>query len=175
MNRRGHIGTILMVFGALLLVGVTLYSFYGFKDDIKSLDAEFRGMSIEMEDTRDKIGNYMTTLIFESIKQASLNKFEEDFKNKLKELTKIEVGQEDFKKSFKNLFENIRDNVFVKIIDGEFKVEKFGDTESYILSIKNLSFSVNPKDREKSVSSIDYNFSITSKFNKKEIEYLTIG
>ncbi len=170
MNRRGHIGTVLMVFGALLLVGVALYSFYGFKENIKSIDAEFRGLSLEMWDFRNMILNYMNVLISESIKQSNPNNFEETFKDKLKELTISGGG-----KNTDNSYEFVKNNVFAKIVDGEFTVEKFDDVGNYLLSIRNLSFSINTKDEEKGINSINYNFNITSKFNNKWVESLTLG
>lgn len=166
MNRKGHIGTILMVFGALLLVGVALYSFYGFKNDITSLDADFRGISIESRDMRNIIFNYMKTIVQESIVQSKeSNVFEETFKNKLKEISKSAMEKESFTKSD----ENIR-KMFDKISRGDFTLEHFEG--SYVLSVKDLSYSINT---ENSVNSINYNFDIVSKFNKEKIESLIIG
>ncbi len=174
MNRRAHIGTILMVFGALLLVGVSWYSFYGFKEDIKSLDANIRSLSVEVRDTRNIILRYMRTFILESIeKSKDSNNFEETFKIKFKELTASEMNKDYFQKPIEKSFEDVRDKVFAKIVDGKFNVLA-DERESYVLSIKDLSFSVNTRTNEQSVSSIDYNFNIYSKFNKSEIEYLDI-
>ena len=176
MNRQGHVGTILMVFGALLLVGVALFSFQGFKNNIKSLDSDFRGLSIEMGDLENIVFRYMETFILESIKQSKdSNNFEETFKIKLKELTKQEMEKNYFKNTEDKNLNPIKDNVFAKIVSGNFIVEKSGDKGDYVLSVKDLTFSMNTGSDGKSVNSIDYKFSITSKFNKTDIDYLSLG
>ncbi len=176
MNRRGHIGTILMVFGTLLLVGVALYSFYGFKDDVASLHAELNGLSAEMWDVRNIASRYIETLILESLRQSKDSEnFKETFKTKLRELTIVEAGKDYFQKTDDKSIKIVKDNVFAKIVDGKFTVENFGDEENYLLSLTDLFFSVNTGKNGRSVSSIDYRFNIVSKFNKEKIDYLSMG
>jgi hypothetical protein len=155
MNRRGHVGTVLMVFGALLLVMAALYSFYGFKTEIRLLDADFRGLSLQTRDIRYLFSNKITILVSESVKLStnSVN-FKEDFRKNLMELSKKE----------RDSFKEIQNNVFAKLVNGQFTVEPSG--EIWVLSVKDLFFSLNA---ENSVSSSEYKFNIESNFDKQKV------
>lgn len=161
MNNKGHVGTVMLVFGALILVGVSLVTFLEFKTDVRLLDADFRGLTLETRDTRALIFNRVSFIISESIK---LSKDSLDFENEFRR-NLIELSQKE-----RDSLKDVQNNVFAEIANGKFTLEKNG--EDYVLSVKDLFFSLKTTN---SVSSAEYKFDINSKFNKDSVSYVTLS
>jgi hypothetical protein len=115
-NKRGHIATTLLFFGALVLVAVTLFSFVSFSDDIDDVGKEFEDLS--------KAGfseDYVRYLFDDMVKKAN-----EDID--LDPSVENENFEDEFMKSFekialeRNLDDGISDVLFDKIEKGEYDV-----------------------------------------------------
>ena len=151
LNRRGHIGTTLMVLGALVLVIATLYSFAIFSDKtgeekeklnefISSFSFEQKYVPIVFED-----------MVEEAIEEA---KFEEEF-------------SESFKKYLKKIAERRRDekrktNLFAKIVKEPINLTERGN--NYVLILDEVFVKL---EEDKSVVKRKFNFEIL--FNRAGI------
>src|SRR3989344_1389917 len=91
MNRRGHIGTMLMVFGALILVINALLVMQSFKFDISKTRADFRLTADKLEGIHEYIIKNVKNLTEEAIfiSKDSAD-FENSFNNSLKVLAEKE-------------------------------------------------------------------------------------
>ena len=155
MNRKGHIGTLLMVLGALILVSVALFSFNSFGKVVEQRQFELRGLSLEAKQMERLVNNGVEKIILETINSVKTSQnFETDFKIKLKELAEIERKD----------IEYLDNNVFAKLVNSEYSLIKEG--ENYILLLENLFYSAKSPD---GLESITRNFSLHVIFTKEKI------
>ncbi len=135
LNRSGHIGTIVLVFGALFLVGSALYSFYGFSENADSNRLQLRqivSQTVSGEIAVKLLVKDMVNTAITSSKDAV--DFRISFENKLKEFAQAQRGQPGF------------GNVFSNIADGKYNLEFTGT--NYVLNINDLFYEVSVAKNE---------------------------
>ena len=141
MKRRGHLGTLALVFGALFLVGFAIYSFYGFSENVGKIRSQLRGIAFEAPHAKYLILETVRGLVEGSHADsfASAN-FEKDFKDKLKILSEKE------REAWRLRSEKIETNVFAKFVNGEYNLRI--ENGKYIMEINDLFYKLNSGDNE---------------------------
>lgn len=139
MNRRGHIGTALMPFLALILIVNALFIMQDFNSDISKKRAELRAFSDKSGAEHNAIIEIVKSSILESIATASSGgldraDFEEAFNKTLREIINPQR------------ISGINTNVYAKIANGEYAISK-NAAGNYVLIVNGVfdksSFAVN--------------------------------
>lgn len=156
-NRRGHIGTLLMVFGALFLVVVALFNFAGFKDNAAETKKELRKISIKVDYDFALLSRALKSVLLKSVEEAKdSNDFKLKFEERLKENAKLERTS------------STNNSLFAKLDLGEFTVEKSG--EEYLLKVNELNIK-----NENGLNEVIQRFDLNVKFDKnKKVEIVKI-
>ena len=151
LNKKGHIGTTLMVLGALVLVIATLYSFAIFSD--------------KTGEERENLNEFISSFSFEQ-KYVPIV-FEDMIEEAIMEAKEKEKFEEGFRISLKQIAERRRDekrktNLFAKIINEPLDLtEREGD---YVLVLDGVFVKF---EEDKSVIERKFDFEII--FNGAEI------
>jgi hypothetical protein len=113
MNKRGHVGTLLLFFGALVLVGVALFSFVSFNNDVKSISGD-----IDIVVNQINFAYRFNEIVFDEMADEAFGMSE---------------GELEFEKVFRENFEGIArerklndgvtDIVFDRIESGKYEVD----------------------------------------------------
>lgn len=155
MNRKGHIGTLLLVLGALVLVTAGLFAFSSFGNKIKLKDAEFRGLSLESKQMDSLVKNGVREIVSKSILSSKdSSDFELSFNNSLKRLSEIERIGSTYSDN----------NVFAKIAKLNYILKNEGS--NYTLEIKDLFYAVKSED---GLNVITRNFALRVIFDKERV------
>jgi len=87
LNKRGHIGTMMMFFGALILVGVALFSFVTFSDGTENEKINLNNLVSEFEFKQKYVVIVFEDMVEEAITEAKgKTNFEEEFEISLKQI-----------------------------------------------------------------------------------------
>tara|TARA_Y100000310_G_scaffold83835_1_gene80473 strand:- start:521 stop:991 length:471 start_codon:yes stop_codon:yes gene_type:complete len=87
LNKKGHIGTMMMFFGALILVGVALFSFATFSDGTENEKTNLNNLVSEFEFKQKYIVIVFEDMVEEAITEAKgKTNFEEEFEISLKQI-----------------------------------------------------------------------------------------
>ena len=127
LSRKGHIGTYLLLFGALALVVYSLLYMVNFKNNFTN---EEKQLNILLEDyiyRNDYVKEAFNVIVLESIVQSETS---EDFIINFK---KIAERRDDQEGTFGNFFAKIRND--------EFSLEEVEDGQ-YLLKMEGISFIV---------------------------------
>ncbi|MGV8142424.1 MAG: hypothetical protein ACP5NS_02195 [Candidatus Pacearchaeota archaeon] len=155
MYRKGHVGTLLLVLGALILSVAGLFSFYSFGEDVRLKNVEFRELSLESKKMDSLIENGVQRIILSSL---SLSKnslaFEAKFNDSLKELAQAE--RVDSKYGNNNVFAKLANLDYILSYDGK----------EYTLNAKNLFYTVKSSN---GLNSITRKFDLKVVFDKEKI------
>ena len=157
MNRRGHIGTLLLVFGALILVGYALFVMLGFGDDFDKKKAELNALSedsnAEYKLLEVKIGELIDNAITLSKDKGN---FESSFRDSLKTLAE------------KERFSGQNSNVYAKLTSKE-EYQLYFNGENYVLFASELFNQINVGNNE-----VRYNYNLIVVFNENSIVSFSI-
>ena len=151
LNRRGHIGTLLMVIGALVLVIAALFSFVGFKDEVVKTKQELRQLSFEINYDFSITKATLESIILKSIETAKTGA---DFKGKFEESLKTNANLE------RN--SDVNNNLFGKLANGDFVINTEGN--GYILKVQDLQIK-----NELGKNEVIYHFDLAVKFDKNKV------
>ncbi|MBM3232218.1 hypothetical protein FJZ21_02475 [Candidatus Pacearchaeota archaeon] len=117
MNKKGHIGTLLLVFGALVLVVFALYSMISFNSDLSKKKAELRAISDKSESTHKFTLKFVSVMINDSLNESlskgtvfGNNDFEVKFNESFRKLADAKRGGE------------INTNIYAKIALGDYSL-----------------------------------------------------
>ncbi len=135
MNRRGHIPSVLMVFGALILVVFALYSFYNFSEGVN----ERRNQLRNLDHASDNQHLLVVRTIYGSVKTSvdfakDSPDFKIAFKSKLKEVVQEYRSSGDY------------GNIFSKITMEDYSLELVA--EKYVLTIKDIFYKISTEKNE---------------------------
>lgn len=151
LNKKGHIGTTLLVFGALILMVLTLFTFVSFDDEVEARMDLFKEIH--------KSGDFESKLLERGFKvfisgeilnlKNSLN-FEDDFKKSFEKYAGKKRGKLDT-------------NFYGKIVNGDYKFIE--DKGNYTLILEDLFLK---KETDKIV--MKKNFGFVVEFDRKMIK-----
>lgn len=125
MNRKGHLGTLLLVFGALILVGYALFVMIGFNGNINEKENELKELSDKSSFTHEQI-------LLESVKEMVLESVEVSKDN----------NADEFEKSFNDFFmelalqeraSGLNTNIYAKISMGDYSLDFDGSKYELII------------------------------------------
>lgn len=153
LNRKGHIGTMLMFFGALVLVVTALFTFSSYSDKMEVVEGTFRELSAEFRIDEKLVQGYLKDMVNDGIREvnnAGADDFEEAFNVSLKKSSEELRGK------------GLDTNLFGKIINGNYF---FNDLEgSYELELKDVFARVEEENNE-----IRRVFDLSVKFDREKI------
>lgn len=131
LNRKGHIGTTLLVFAALILVVVTLFGFVSFSDEVGNTKNEIRAIHSEFRyEERFNLGA-LSVFILESIKDSKDEVYFKDiFREELILFANSELEKQDR--------ENAKTNLYAKLVNEDFSLSDDGG--NYILFIEGVFY-----------------------------------
>lgn len=151
MNRRGHLGTVLLVFGALILVGYALFTMLSFEGNTREKNNELNIFSEMIKINHELAMMNINESVMDSIR---LSKNSDNFKDSFdKNLKKSASSKRD---STQNT------NLYAKIDLGEYSL--YFDGTNYVLTIENIFEDTTIKFNE-----AKYNYSLIILFNKEGI------
>jgi len=151
MNRRGNIGTLMLVFGALILVIYALYFMISFNGNFGVSKNELRDISDKAEINHELILDNVNKMVLSSIQaSASSGNFEKSFNESLKGL------------AIPYRISGLDNNVYAKIAVGDYSL-KF-DGSAYALSVNGLFESYKSGQNE-----IRYDYSASVLFDKTRL------
>ncbi len=155
MNRKGHIGTLLLVVGALILVTTALYSFYSFGGKVKLKDSEFKGLSLEAKQNNFLIKEGVNKIVLGSIVLSKNSvEFELAFNNSLRTLAQNERISDKYTDN----------NVFAKLANLDYSLINNGF--QYTLEVNGLFYKVKSSD---SLNIINRDFGLKIVFTKEKV------
>ena len=151
MNRRGHIGTLLMVLGALILVINSLLVMQSFKFDISKTREDFRLTMDKSEGIHEYLIKNVKTITQESIKLSKDSiDFERTFNDSLRGMAEKErTGGLDA-------------NIYAKLALGEYSLNF--DGINYALTVNGLFEEINLEKNE-----VKYPYNLKIFFNKNSV------
>lgn len=154
MNKKGHIGTLLLVFGALVLVVFALYSMISFNSDLSKKKAELRASSDFAEASHKFVLKGFEDILGKSISDSkSSSEFEKSFNTSLKKYAseKRESG--------------LNTNIYAKMVLGDYSlILKDG---KYELMIFDVFENYNMNNNE-----VRYSYSLKVIFDKNKVYLL---
>ena len=155
MNKKGHLGTILLVFGALILVITALMSFSNFGNESNYRRDRLRGLSFNNENMEKSIFKEIDLIVKQSIDFAKFSSdFENDFKISFAKLAEQERGSDKFASN----------NVFVKIANSDYASSNNG--KNYTILMKDLFYITESADK---LNKITNSFSLKIVFDKEKV------
>lgn len=151
MNRRGNIGTLMLVFGALILVIYALYVMISFNGSIGKNRNELRDISDKAEISHEAILDNVNKIVLSSI-QASTNSvnFEKSFKESLN------VVALPYRNS------GLNNNVYAKLAVGDYSLHF--DGSKYVLNASGM-FEIYKSGQNE----IRYDYSLDVLFDKTRV------
>ena len=153
LNRRGHIGTVLMVFGALILVITALFAFNRVGDSASSYRVNLRTLSQKSLEDNRYIQLAVKQIFNEAIRVSTGSpNFEADLKKQLS------ANSQEFSASGQDT------NVFAKIVTGEYSL--VNNEKEYTFLIKDLFYTTLSED---GLNKITKNFALKIKFDKEKV------
>ena len=126
MNRRGHLGTLLLVFGAFILVGYALHAMLSFGGDISKIKAELRALSGKSVAVHKDVLINIEKMVFKAIASSTSVDFEKTFNECIKKLA------EEKRASGLNM------NVYAKLALGNYSLTFDSVTAKYTLVVNNV-------------------------------------
>ncbi len=129
LNRRAHVGTLLLVFCSFFLMGAAIYSMLSFKGNFNDGSKDLQKLSYELAYNRAFIIGTARSLVFRAVVSASsLPDFKKEFESSLQALaekkrTNFTTGDAIFKISFGNY----------RIVQNGDKYSLFVDDVSYVV------------------------------------------
>ena len=122
LNRRGHLGTMLMVFGALILVGAALYGFATFNDKSGGAEEDLTKLIFGFDFNKRYIENSFKIMVRISAGEVGEGDFEKLFCEKVKEKAK---SKRVLWKEKTNFFGKVEEEKceLIDLGDGKFKYE----------------------------------------------------
>jgi hypothetical protein len=157
MNKKGHLGTVLMVFGALVLTVTALFTFVSFKDDVGDSRAEFRKLSFDFKYNSQEISFILNRVVQNSIDVA---KQEDDFKVEFEKNLRLNAEKERNKVNVGDLLG--------KIANGDYDLKESG--EKYSLEVRDVSVKLVFDSGE-----IHRNFDVLVEFDKTDVKKISEG
>jgi len=156
MNKKGHIGTLLLVFGALVLVVFALYSMISFNSDLSKKKAELRASSDFAEASHKFVLKGFEDILGKSISDSkSSSEFEKSFNTYLKKYAseKRESG--------------LSNNLYAKLSLGDYSLTlKDG---KYELIVSEVSENYNLDNNE-----VTYAYSLKAIFDKTKVNSVKV-
>ena len=149
LNRKGHVGTILMVLGAIVLVVTTLFSFSIFSEITGGEKIKLNYFISEFSFEQKYSSIVLKDMVREAILEAKEKEnFEKEFENELKKIAERRRSPEI-------------SNLFGKIINEPFELTKLNN--NYIWTMDEVFINV---EQDKSYIERKFNFKI--EFNKSQ-------
>ena len=171
LNRRGHIGTVLMVFGALVLVIYALFALQNIRDDAKELRVQSRILVVDALVNHKIVLLSVKDLISRAAKEnagAGADAFETAFRNSLSAFaTPLRSSEQS---------SNIN-SVFGKLAVGDYPPLKL-DGEYYVLTVADVFDKTLPISRDSkplSSSEIIQYYSLVVRFTREGVVSLGTG
>ena len=149
MNKRGHIPTIMLFFGALILVIVTLFSFTNVKNELGGESEDFNILVQEIDFKKKYISAVFEKIVEEAVESTDKLKFEESFSVTFE---KISDRRDPKDGSFGNFFGRIRNE--------KYTINK--ENGIYTLTIEDVFVSSNVEKNE-----MKRTFPLSIRFNKE--------
>ncbi len=151
LNKKGHVGTILMVLGAIVLVVTTLFSFSIFSDNAANEKTKLNYFISEFSFEQKYISVVLKDMVEEAIYETNAeDNFTNEFENSLKE---IALRRRDSDR---------KTNLFGKLINEPLNLTS--RESDYILSVNNIFVKL-----EKDKNFIERDLNITLVFNESEV------
>lgn len=155
MNNKGHLGTVLLVFGALILVITALMSFSNFGDGANYRRDILRGLSFNTENMKKIIFNEIELIADRAIVSAKLSSdFENNFKISFAKLAEEDRGNGRYPSN----------NVFAKIANSNYSISNGG--KNYTLLMNDLFYITESADK---LNKITNSFSLKIVFDKEKV------
>ncbi len=158
MNRRGHLGTLLLVFGALILVSVSLFVMYDFGSEVDKHKSELRAVTSKSDALHKFLLKDFENMVFESI-TLSKGKNELEFEKNFNESFKSIAFREREKK-----VRNINTNLYAQISLGNYSLKFVELSGKYELVVGDVFEKTDFENHE-----IKYLYSVKVIFDKEKI------
>jgi len=151
MNNKGQIGSVLMVFGALILVVIALLAMLSFKEGVDNSRIQLKSLSESAIAKHNYLKNDFNSLVLESIESSKeSNNFENSFNESLKELAEAKRSS------------NQNNNFYAKLALGDYSLSF--ENGNFRIIIFELFEDYSVKNNE-----LRYNYSFNILFNKEGI------
>lgn len=124
MNRRGHIGTMLLVIGALILVVSALYVMTRFGDDVSKVRSEMRSLSGKSSVGHKDVLVSVEKMVLMAVDSSTSVEFEKIFNESIKKFAEEKRAS------------GVNANVYAKIALGEYSLNF--DGTNYVLIVNNV-------------------------------------
>ena len=133
MNKKGHVGTLLLFFGALVLVAAALFSFVSFKNDF-----DYRADELVILSNQIDFAQKYIEYVFEDMVDKTLANIDDNFDEDVFRANFERIAKE------RNLNDGVADDFYAKIERGEYEV----DLEENKIVIEDVKISAEAGENE---------------------------
>lgn len=151
MNKRGHVGTIMLVIGALFLVIVSLFMMVSSNTDLSLIRSELRASSDFAEANHKYLLSSINKIVVDSINESNNSSdFEKSFNESLKKYASDQRAS------------GLNNNLYAKLSLGQYSL--LSEAGNYELVVSDISEKYNLNNNE-----ISYSYSLKIIFGRDKV------